>query len=382
VFGEKLGWERPNWFAIRSLGEADHDVYTYGGRTGSPPSGASTRACREAAVLIDQTSFAKFALKGPDAPAALDWICANDVRKPVGSLTYTQMLNDQGGIEADLTVARVADDEFYIVTGTGFATHDFDWIRRNIPPGANAQLFDVTSAYSVLTLMGPASRDILSTVTAADLSNEAFPFGTFQTIGIAGCPVRALRITYMGELGWELHLPTEYAPGVRHADVGRRRARPDQRRVPRHREHTAGEGLPRVGQRHRPRPHPHRSGPRLGGEDEERHRLPRPRGHRGSAPDGVRKLLAAFTVDPSVVGRDVILLGRETIYRDGERVGWLTSGGYGYTIGRSIGYGYVRNPAGLDAQWVLAGATSWRSPASACPPPSPCNRSTTRRTHE
>ena len=112
-------------------------------------------------MLFDQTSFAKFALKGPDAMAALDWICANDVHKPVGSLTYTQMLDAKGGIEGDLTVCRVADDEFYIVTGTGFATHDFDWIRRNIPAGANAQLFDVTSAWSVLTLMGPNSRTIL-----------------------------------------------------------------------------------------------------------------------------------------------------------------------------------------------------------------------------
>ncbi len=254
-------------------------------------------------------------------------------------------------------MARVADDEFYIVTGTGFASHDFDWIRRNIPSGANAQLFDVTSAYSVLTLMGPASRSILSTVTAADLSNEAFPFGTFQTIGIAGCPVRALRITYMGELGWELHLPVEYAPNVYDTLM------------------SAGteHGLTNAGYRAIESTRLEK-GYRAWGSDIGPDHTPIEAGlgwavktksgiaFRGreaieaQRAGGVRKLLAAFTVDPSVVGRDVILLGRETIYRDGERVGWLTSGGYGYTIGRSIGYGYVRNPAGLDAHWVLAGA--------------------------
>ena len=158
--------------------------------------------------MIDQTSFAKFAMKGPDALAALNWICSNNVDKPVGSLTYTQMLDDSGGIQCDLTVCRVATDEFYIVTGTGFATHDFDWIQRSIPAGMNAQLFDITSANTVLSLMGPRSREILQAVTHADVSNEAFPFGTQRIIGIAGCPVRALRVTYVGELGWELHVPS------------------------------------------------------------------------------------------------------------------------------------------------------------------------------
>ncbi len=126
-------------------------------------------------MLIDQTSFAKFALKGPDALAALNWICANNVDKPVGSLTYTQMLDDSGGIQCDLTVCRVADDEFYIVTGTGFATHDFDWIQRSMPADMNAQLFDITSANTVLSLMGPTSRDVLEAVTRADVSNECVP---------------------------------------------------------------------------------------------------------------------------------------------------------------------------------------------------------------
>ena len=346
-FGEKLGWERPNWFA--SPGEEPVDRYTYGRQNWFAAVGNEHRACREAAVLIDQTSFAKFALKGPDALDALDWICANDVHKPVGALTYTQMLDDRGGIQCDLTVARVALDEFYIVTGTGFATHDFDWIQRSIPAGANAQLLDVTSAWSVLTLMGPNARAILQSVTAADVSHDAFPFGTMQVIGIAGCPVRALRITYMGELGWELHLPVEYAPkvydtlvaaGGPHGLVNAGYRCIESTRLekgyrawgsdigPDHTPIEAGLGWAMKKDR-----------PFRGREAVEAQRQ-----------GGVRKMLAAFTLDP-----DVVLLGRETIYRDGERVGWLTSGGFGYTIDRSIGYGYVRNPAGVTREWVLSG---------------------------
>src|SRR5690606_21549368 len=136
------------------------------------------RACREAAVLIDQSSFAKFMMLGRDAEAALSWIAANDVTRPPGALTYTQMLNARGGIECDLTVARLAEDAFYIVTGTGFATHDFDWIARNVPAGLDARLIDVTSAHATLSLMGPRARDILGAVAEDDVSNAAFPFAS------------------------------------------------------------------------------------------------------------------------------------------------------------------------------------------------------------
>jgi len=346
-----LGWERPNWFADLAAGEAPVDQYTYGRQNWFAAVGREHRACREAAVLIDQTSFAKFALKGPDAMSALDWICANDVHKPVGSLTYTQMLDDKGGIQCDLTVARVAHDEFYIVTGTGFATHDFDWISSNIPADANAQLLDVTSAWSVLTLMGPKARDILQSVTSADVSNEAFPFGTMQTVGIAGCPVRALRITYMGELGWELHLPVEYAPkvydtlvaaGTPHGMVNAGYRAIESCRLEKGYRAWGSD----IGPDHTP------LDAGLGWAVKTKKAIPF-KGRDAIVAHqqrGLRKLLAAFTVDPSVV-----LLGRETIYRDGERVGWLTSGGFGYTIDNSIGYGYVRNPDGLTRDWVLAG---------------------------
>src|SRR6185369_15316381 len=137
----------------------------------------------------------------------LSWIAANDVARAPGSLVYTQMLNRRGGIECDLTVSRLAEDRYYIVTGTGFATHDFAWIERNIPAGLEARLVDVTSAFAVLALMGPRARDVLQAASGADLANAAFPFATWRELMIAGAPVRALRLTYVGELGWELHVP-------------------------------------------------------------------------------------------------------------------------------------------------------------------------------
>jgi sarcosine dehydrogenase len=350
-FGEKLGWERPNWFASAALGETPHDVYTFQRPNWFAAVGREHQAARKQAALFDQSSFTKYVLKGPDAVRALNWICANNVDRPVGSVIYTQMLDEKGGIQCDLTVCRTALNEFYIVTGTGFATHDFDWIQRSIPVGLNAQLVDITSAHAVLSLFGPSARTILQAVTSADVSNEAFAFGTSQLIGIAGCPVRALRITYVGELGWELHLPVEYATLV--YDVIW--------------QHGAHHGLMNAGYRAIESLRLEK-GYRAWGSDIGADHTPLESGlgwaaktkfnvgFRGrtalerQAAEGVKKILATFTVDPAVV-----LLGRETIYRNGERVGWLTSGGFGYTINRSIGYGYVRNPNGVTAAYVLDG---------------------------
>ncbi len=349
VFGEKLGWERPNWFADAT--ETACDIYTFERPNWHEAVAREHRAGREAAVLIDQTSFAKFVLKGPDAEAALSWIAANDVAKPVGSLIYTQMLNDKGGIECDLTVVRAALDEYYIVTGTGFATHDFNWIARNIPAGMNAQLVDVTSGSSVLSLMGPKAREILQAVTRADVSNAAFPFGTAQTIGIAGCPVRALRVTYVGELGWELHFPVEYASGVYAAvmqagqPLGLRNA--GYRAIETMRlEKGYRAWASDIGPDHTPDEAglgwavKMKSNTAFKGRD----------AVAAQRANGVMKMLATFSAGP-----DVILAGRETIYRNGERVGWLSSGGHGHSLNRAIGMGYVRNSAGVTADYVLTG---------------------------
>ncbi|WP_335948793.1 FAD-dependent oxidoreductase [Salipiger bermudensis] len=348
VFGEKMGWERPNWFA--APGEHAGDIYTYGRPNWFDAVAREHRAAREAAVLIDQTSFAKFMLEGPDAEAVLQEIAANDMSGPVGSLTYTQMLNDHGGIEADLTVARLAEESFYIVTGTGFATRDFDWIRRGIPEGANARLSDVTSGYAVLSLMGPKARDILARVTRADVSNAALPFGSAARIAIAGAPVWALRVSYVGELGWELHLPVEYAATVFDA------------------LHMAGasHGLVDAGYRAIETLRLEK-GYRAWGGDIGLDSTPLEAGlgfavkldkgeFRGRAAiaaqkaAGVGKRLATFTADP-----EVILLGRETIFRNGERVGYLSSGGYGHTLGQAIGMGYLKNPQGVTRDWILSG---------------------------
>ena len=349
VFGEKLGWERPNWFAWPGV-EAE-DVYSFGRQNWFPHVGAEHRACREAVALFDQTSFAKFELLGRDAEQVLSWICANDVARPPGRLVYTQMLNGKGGIECDLTVARLAGDAFYIVTGTGFATHDFAWIRRNIAAGLDARLVDVTSSYAVLALMGPRARHVLQAITRDDVSNTAFPFGHWREIHIAGTPVRALRVTYVGERGWELHLPVESALAVyeRLVEAGRPHGL-------RNAGYRAIESLrlekgyrawgSDIGPDHTPLEaglgwavKPSKQIPFLGREALAAQR---------QAP--LKKRLAGFTVDPSVV-----LLGRETIYRDGERVGWLTSGGLGYSVDRSIGYGYVRRAAGVDEAFLRSG---------------------------
>lgn len=351
VFGEKLGWERPNWYADTARGEEQRDIYTFARPNWHKPVGREHTAARSSAVLFDQTSFAKFTLKGPDAVDALSWIAANDVDKPTGTLIYTQMLNDHGGIECDLTCVRVAEDEYYIVTGTGFATHDFDWISRNIPKGMNVQLVDVTSAYSVLSLMGPKAREILERVTRDDVSHESFRFGQARKIVIAGCPVNALRVTYVGELGWELHLPVEYASTVYAA------------------LHEAGKefGLRNAGYRAIETLRLEK-GYRAWGSDIGPDHTPEEAGlgwavklkkntafkGRGAIEQqrthGIKKMLATFVTDG-----DIILSGRETIYRDGVRVGWLSSGGFGHTLQKSIGMGYVRNTKGVDTEFVLGG---------------------------
>lgn len=349
VFGEKLGWERPNWFA--DAGEDAHDIYTFDRPNWHAPVGREHKAAREAAVLFDQTSFAKFILKGPDAEAALSWIAANRVDKPVGSIIYTQMLNDHGGIECDLTCVRTAQDEYYIVTGTGFATHDFNWISRNIPEGMNAQLVDVTSSNAVLSLFGPKAREILEQCTRDDVSHDNFAFGQARTIGIAGCPVLALRITYVGELGWELHLPTEYALTVFNAlhDAGAPHGL-------RNAGYRAIETL-RLEKGYRawssdigPDHTPDEAG--LGWAVKMKSNIPF-KGReavQAQRDSGVKKIMATFTCDG-----DVILSGRETIYRNGERCGWLSSAGFGHTLGKSIGMGYVRSDEAIDKEHVLSG---------------------------
>ncbi|RFZ86830.1 FAD-dependent oxidoreductase [Shinella sp. WSJ-2] len=350
VFGSKLGWERPNWFARK--GVEPKDIYSMGRQNWFAAVGDEHRHVREAVGIFDQSSFAKYEMTGPDALKALDWICANDVGKPTGRLTYTQLLNSRGGIEADLTVARLAEEKFYIVTGTGFRTHDLGWIEDHIPEGLDVTLRDVTEDFGTLSLMGPKARDVLAAVTDADVSNAAFPFGHVREIAIAGHSVRALRVTYVGELGWELHAPI--------AAIG-----------------TVFDALMAAGAPHDIRPVGYRAleslrlekGYRAWGSDITPNDTPFDAGlgwavklrkntdflgrRALEAVQGEphKKVFAGFTVDDP----DIVLVGRETILRNGEPVGYLTSGGYGYTLGKNVGYGYVRRADGDADEFLESG---------------------------
>ena len=347
VFGSKLGWERPNWFA--PPGTEPRDIYSMGRQNWFGPVGAEHDHVRAHAGLFDQSSFAKYELTGPRAAEALEWICANRVARDIGRLTYTQLLNSRGGIEADLTVARLAEDHFYIVTGTGFRTHDFGWIADHLP-ATGALLTDVTEGWGTLSLMGPRARDILARVTSDDVTNQAFPFGHVRQITIAGTPVRALRVTYVGELGWELHISLDRTGAVFDALMA---ADADLRPV----GYRALESL-RLEKGYRawssditPNDTPFEAG--LGWAVKMKAATPflGRAALEAAAARPLAKQFAGFTVtDP-----DAVLVGRETILRDGQAVGYLTSGGYGYTVGASIGYGYVRNAEGVTADWLARG---------------------------
>lgn len=211
-FGEVGGWERANWFAPEGI-EAKYK-YTYGRQNWFHHSGAEHNAVRENVGLFDQTSFANFLLQGKDAESVLNQVCANDIAVPIGKMVYTQWLNEQGGIEADLTITRIGETSFMVVTAGATENRDFNWLQSHIPPNAHAVLTNVTSSYTVISLMGPRSRDLMSTLTDTDMSNEAFPFATSQEIYMGYAKVRASRITFVGELGWEIYIPTEFAQSV------------------------------------------------------------------------------------------------------------------------------------------------------------------------
>ncbi|MEK1891310.1 MAG: FAD-dependent oxidoreductase [Phyllobacterium sp.] len=350
VFGSKLGWERPNWFAPE--GVKAEDVYSMGRQNWFDAVGDEHRRVREKVGIFDQSSFAKFELTGKDAGKALDYICANDVSKPAGRLTYTQMLNTRGGIECDLTVARLAEDQFYIVTGTGFRTHDFAWIKDHIGGKFDATLADITERFGTLSLMGPKARDVLAKVTNSDVGNVAFPFGHVREIEIAGTLVRALRVTYVGELGWELHVPIAATGGV--FDALMQAGEPFAIRPVGYRALESlrlEKGYRAWGSDITPNDSPFEAGlgwaVKLKGQTDFLGRKAAEVTNNGQ----LKKRLAGITV----FDKDVVLLGRETILRNGEPVGYLTSGGYGYTVDSPIGFGYIRNTEGVDDAFLAEG---------------------------
>jgi 4-methylaminobutanoate oxidase (formaldehyde-forming) len=212
VYGSKNGWERPLWFAPNGVEPIDQlDFLDPGWKKFAA---VEHTAVREHVALIDQSSFAKFEIIGPGVVAALQNLCVSDMEKPVGAIIYTQMCNEIGGTEADVTFIRLARDRFYLVTGSGFGVRDSDWIKRHVPEDGSVYLVEVTSGMAVVNIVGPKSRDVLAAVSESDVSNGALPFLAARDIFIGAAPVRAARIGYVGERGYELHIPTEFAAHV------------------------------------------------------------------------------------------------------------------------------------------------------------------------
>jgi 4-methylaminobutanoate oxidase (formaldehyde-forming) len=342
-FGEVAGWERPNWYAPAGVEPVYR--YSYGRQNWFEHSAAEHRAVRDSVGLFDQSSFAKFALIGRDAEAVLNQICANDVAVPPGRVVYTQWLNERGGIEADLTVTREADDRYLIVTGAANQTHDFSWLRRNLPNDAHAQALDMTSAYAVIGVMGPRSRELLSALTSADLTNDAFPFATSRIIDLAYARVRATRITYVGELGWEIYIPTEFALSVYEAICAG-----GEKFGMRHAGYHAMNSL-RMEKAYRHWGHditdedtPLEAG--LGFAVS----FAKPNGFIGrdallrQKEVGLKRRLVVFSLGEP----QPLLYHNEPIWRDGRLCGRITSGMYGHTIGAAIGLGYVEGEDGTN----------------------------------
>ena len=350
-FGDVAGYERPNWYA--PAGVEPKCEYSFQRQNFFPYTAEEHRGVREGVGLFDQSSFAKFLLQGRDAEAVARRIFAGDVGGPVGRIVYTGMLNERGCYEGDVTVTRLSRTQYMIVTGVGMATHDYRWIEEHIPQNANAVLTDVSNAYAVLSIMGPNSRALLSSVTDTDLSNEAFPFATSREIDLGYATVRASRITYVGELGWELYIPADFAAYVYDLIIGAGRYHSLI-----HAGYHALESL-RTEKGYRAWGHdisdldtPIEAGLTFAVAFDKdvdfigRAALERQR------KSGVTRRLAQLALDDP----EPLLYGNEPIYRDGALVGRTTSGAYGHTVGRAVGMGYVERGDGLATPaWVRAG---------------------------
>jgi 4-methylaminobutanoate oxidase (formaldehyde-forming) len=351
-FGSKMGWERANFFAPQ--GQAPVIEYTWGTPNWLPWSAAEQRSTRTGVTVFDQTSFSKYVIVGRDAEAALQWLCTADVAVPVGRSVYTGMLNARGTYEADVTVTRTATDEFLMVSSAATTERDKDHIRRHQPVGADAHVVDVTSSYAVFGVMGPRSRDLLSVLTDADLSDAAFPFGTSRVIPLGYATVRATRITYVGELGWELYVPAEFAVGV-YEDL---MAAGEPLGVARGGYYAIEslrleKGYRAFGRELSPSENPVEAGLLfacklgtdigfLGRDAVERARA-----------QGPRRKLVGFRVETP----DPMLWGGELILRDGVVAGQATSAAWGETTGACVGLAYLRAGDGavIDGDWVRSG---------------------------
>jgi glycine cleavage system aminomethyltransferase T/glycine/D-amino acid oxidase-like deaminating enzyme len=373
VFGEKSGWERVNFYASNGGpgndghgdggrresgqgcgGQGDEGLRPRGwaGRSWSPAVGMEHTATRETAGLFDESSFSKIEVTGPGAARLLDWLCDNEVAREIGAVTYTQALNARGGIECDFTVTRTAEDAFLIVTGTAFGTHDLSWIRRharsfNSERDGSVRVSDVTGQYACFALWGPRSRDILAGLTPAALDNDAFPYLTAQETTVGDVPVRALRVTFAGELGWELYCSSEYGAALWRTlwEAGRPYGLTaagyhaiDSLRLE--------KGYRVWGADLSPDDNPYEAG--LGFCV----KLDKPGGFLGrdalvkARAAGLRRRLRCIVLDDP----RAVCLGNEPVKVNEQVLGRVTSGGFGYTTGLSIAYAYL--PVDSAAQQI------------------------------
>jgi glycine cleavage system aminomethyltransferase T/glycine/D-amino acid oxidase-like deaminating enzyme len=367
TFGEKAGWERVDWYeANASRGNAALRPGGWAGRSWSPAIAAEHLGTRAAAGLFDESSFAKIEVSGPDAAALLEWCCDNAVARAVGDVTYTQALNRRGGIECDFTVTRIADEVFVVVTGTAFGTHDLAWLAKQARRRhATVRIADVTGQYCCFALWGPRAREILTSLTPADLGNAAFPFMTAREITVGAVPVRALRVTFVGESGWELYASAEYgaalwqtlwSAGADHGLVAGGYRAIDSMRVEKGYRVWASDLTAETT--------PYEAG--LGFCV----KLDKPGGFEGrdallaAKQAGLTRRLRAIVLDRP----DCVVLGSEPVRIGDSVVGRVTSGGYGYTIEASVAYAYLPVDAGpgtpvavdLFGEWI--GGTVTKEP--------------------
>ncbi len=345
-FGEGLGWERPMWFA--PPGASTANVYSHTRPNWFEHTAAECKAAREAAILLDQSSFGKHLIQGRDACKTLQHLCAGDIDVPIGKLVYTHMLNNRGGIEADITVNRLAEDRFLLVSSATVHPRDKAWIESHLGDG-HVTLSDVTSGFAVLSLQGPNSRQILSSISDGGFSDKAFPFATSREIEVGYAKVIANRLTYVGELGWELHIPTEFAQHV--FDVIWHGAEREVKAAGYHAlEHLRCERAYREYELDlTPEDTPLEAG--LGFAV----RLSKPGGFIGR--DALlrqteRGILAKRLVMFKLRDPDPVLFRDEPVWMNGKLVGYISSGAYGFTIGSSVGMGYVNHPDGVTGELV------------------------------
>ncbi|WP_027577373.1 FAD-dependent oxidoreductase [Bradyrhizobium sp. WSM1743] len=349
VMTEAAGWERPGYFSLN--GKAREIEYSYGRQNWFDIVGAECRNTGQQVALFDQSCFIKYMVDGRDACAVLNRICANDVDVPVGKLVYTQCLNERGGIEADVTVTRLAEDSYLFVTAAMSQARDFTWLRRHTPEGAHVFIRDVTSGLPMLGVMGPNARPLLERLSACDLSNSAFPFASSQEIEVGYAKVRASRVTYVGELGWELYVPAEFAAHVFDTII----AAGTEYGLCQSGYFALGSMRMEKGYRHwghdiGPEDTPYQAG--LGFAV----KLEKPGGFIGrdallrqKEQGPIRRRLVQFRmVEPDAP----LVYHQEPVWADGHLVGSITSGAYGHRIGASLGMGYVENADGVDASFL------------------------------